>query len=360
MSQFWFTISLSVASLIGAFLLIRGLIFLLDKQSDSYTRWGGVYMIIIALIISLEVYLALSNTGFFFNPNTMALSIRLTLEWHVVALLASMLSIRIFLGKITNFQKYFFPHILMICIIIAICYHYFSGVYTQIYSSLDIINNIHAKDIQVKLFLFLVSILSCSYILFVPIIRALIKKEIKNTIWIKLYLSLMLPSPILYTLHAFVNPILGFPLVLICLIFMTIYSVVLMKNPDALREYHSLYSTKPVIDIPSKDELSKIIKNSHLYLEKYITVTELAEKTKIDASFIITDYKNKGFSNLNDYLNTFRIVHFKNLAINNPKVPITTLALESGFTSRASFYRYFEGVEGYTPSEFIKRREKNA
>lgn len=360
MSHLWFTISLSVASLISAFLLIRGLIFLVEKRYDPYLRWGGVFMVIIALIISLEVYLALSNIGFFYNPNTMAFSIRLTLEWHIIALLTSILSITAFLGKLTTFQKYFFPHVLIICIIIAICYHYFSGVYTPIYSFSDIINNIREKDIQVKLFLFLVSILSCSYILFVPIVRALIKKEIENTIWIKIYLTLLLPTPILYTLHAFVNPILGFPLVLICLIFMTIYSVILMKNPDALRGYYSTYSTKSLYDIPSKDELSKTIKTSELYLDKYITVMELAEKTKIDASVIITDYKNKGFSNLNDYLNTFRIVHFKNLAVKNPKVPITTLALESGFTSRASFYRYFESIEGYTPSEFIKRREKNA
>ncbi len=63
----------------------------------------------------------------------------------------------------------------------------------------------------------------------------------------------------------------------------------------------------------------------------------------------------------NDFINAYRIDEFKRLSRleENNKYDVTGLSKMAGFNSKATFYRYFNKLEGMTPKEYIEQNEQN-
>ncbi len=61
-----------------------------------------------------------------------------------------------------------------------------------------------------------------------------------------------------------------------------------------------------------------------------------------------------GYRNFNDYLNRFRIKEASQRLLDpaNSRLPITTIALESGYTSLTTFNKAFKNINEITPSEY--------
>jgi AraC-like DNA-binding protein len=81
----------------------------------------------------------------------------------------------------------------------------------------------------------------------------------------------------------------------------------------------------------------------------------VAVETKIpnrDLSYIINNYYQKRF---NDYLNEMRLQHFISKIDTDTldSLTIEAIALDSGFSSKSSFYRAFNRFYGCTPSEYL-------
>jgi YesN/AraC family two-component response regulator len=70
-------------------------------------------------------------------------------------------------------------------------------------------------------------------------------------------------------------------------------------------------------------------------------------------SHIINTESEKNF---NDFLNEFRIDHFKKL-LENDQFSIEGMAYESGFKSKTSFYRAFKKSTGQTPLQYKNSRK---
>ena len=70
---------------------------------------------------------------------------------------------------------------------------------------------------------------------------------------------------------------------------------------------------------------------------------------------------NKAFHlNFNDFVNSYRLNHFKSIAIDpkNSHLTILGLAYDSGFNSKSVFNTYFKKTEGTTPSKWVKSNTK--
>lgn len=65
-------------------------------------------------------------------------------------------------------------------------------------------------------------------------------------------------------------------------------------------------------------------------------------------------FSNEIQSSFNEYLNGLRIGYAQHL-LGNFQIPVTTIALESGFSSQRTFNRVFKDFHGISPREYRKR-----
>jgi len=75
-------------------------------------------------------------------------------------------------------------------------------------------------------------------------------------------------------------------------------------------------------------------------------------------SYLFNQHLNRNYY---DYINDYRIEEFKRLINEDEysKYTLSALAELCGFSSRASFFRYFKKATGITPNEYIRSIGKN-
>ncbi|NRD23597.1 tetratricopeptide repeat protein [Winogradskyella litoriviva] len=102
--------------------------------------------------------------------------------------------------------------------------------------------------------------------------------------------------------------------------------------------------------------LENFIKNNEAYLYPNLSLKELGNSIDLHPnklSWLLNAEYNKNF---NDFINQFRLTHFKTIAL-DPKfkhITILGLAYDSGFNSKSVFNTYFKKTEGVTPSQWVK------
>ena len=105
--------------------------------------------------------------------------------------------------------------------------------------------------------------------------------------------------------------------------------------------------------------LETYFKNNSTFLQPNLTISQVAVETHIpnrDLSYIINNYYEKRFS---DFLNEMRLKHFLTKVDSNTldSFTIEAIALESGFSSKSSFYRSFNRFYSCTPSEYLQSHQ---
>ncbi|CAM1342853.1 helix-turn-helix domain-containing protein [Tenacibaculum amylolyticum] len=109
-----------------------------------------------------------------------------------------------------------------------------------------------------------------------------------------------------------------------------------------------------------KDKLEALFQTSQLYQQQNLSLREVAELLNITdkkLSTYINTHLNLSFY---EYVNSYRIKHFKKSIRNGAAKELTLLALafDAGFNSKATFNRVFKKQEGSTPLQFKKEVEK--
>jgi transcriptional regulator GlxA family with amidase domain len=92
------------------------------------------------------------------------------------------------------------------------------------------------------------------------------------------------------------------------------------------------------------------------FLNSDMKIADLAALTNVSShklSYIFSQYMNVSFY---DYVNRFRVDEFKRVVAEQGvnSLTLSALAEKAGFSSRASFFRYFKEIEGISPGEYIK------
>lgn len=104
------------------------------------------------------------------------------------------------------------------------------------------------------------------------------------------------------------------------------------------------------------EQLDKLMSGDEIYTDSSLSLRHLAEKMQLHPnklSWLLNEHIGKNF---NEYINTFRLVAFKEKALdpNNNHLTLLGLAYESGFSSKTVFNTFFKKSEGKTPSVWVK------
>ena len=103
------------------------------------------------------------------------------------------------------------------------------------------------------------------------------------------------------------------------------------------------------------DKLKNCMQQEAYYRNNDLTIRSLSEHLAIPEHHLRRLInKQLGYRNFNDYLNRFRVGDATE-RLSDPsqaRLPITTIAIESGFASLTTFNKAFKGLKDMTPSEF--------
>ncbi|WP_235841585.1 helix-turn-helix domain-containing protein [Confluentibacter sediminis] len=105
-----------------------------------------------------------------------------------------------------------------------------------------------------------------------------------------------------------------------------------------------------------KEELLTHFKEEEPFLNPQLNLKMVADVLGLNTnkiSYLI----NKAFNlNFNDFINSYRLSHFKTIALDpkNSHLTILGLAYDSGFNSKSVFNNYFKKVEDITPRSWLK------
>lgn len=118
--------------------------------------------------------------------------------------------------------------------------------------------------------------------------------------------------------------------------------------------------TSNILDNQQKETLKKELltyfEEEESYLNPQLSLKFVADVLGLNTnkmSYLINQAFN---TNFNDFVNSYRLNHFKSIALNpkNAHLTILGLAYDSGFNSKSVFNTYFKKAEGITPSQWVK------
>ncbi|MCM1491222.1 MAG: helix-turn-helix domain-containing protein [Muribaculum sp.] len=107
-------------------------------------------------------------------------------------------------------------------------------------------------------------------------------------------------------------------------------------------------------------KIDEIMVKDRPYLDSDLKVAKLAELIGISShklSQFFSQHKDMSFY---DYVNRYRVDEFKRMVKEEDvrNLTLSAMAEKAGFSSRASFFRYFKNIEGISPGEYLKSRQK--
>ena len=108
--------------------------------------------------------------------------------------------------------------------------------------------------------------------------------------------------------------------------------------------------TKQIVEL-LREQLTK----DDLFKDNSLNLTKLSHLSGFSLQQISQALSSQG-TTFNDQINEFRLAHVKNRLREGDgiDVDILQLAMDSGFNSKATFYRVFKEREGMTPSQYRK------
>ncbi|MDD4971830.1 MAG: helix-turn-helix domain-containing protein [Paludibacter sp.] len=104
--------------------------------------------------------------------------------------------------------------------------------------------------------------------------------------------------------------------------------------------------------------IQRLMESKKPYLRMEYTLTEMAKELNLLPATLSMILNSKLNSSFPDYINAMRIKTAINLLndFNKKNLTIETVAYESGFNNRTSFYKAFKKQTGKLPSDYINKR----
>lgn len=104
-----------------------------------------------------------------------------------------------------------------------------------------------------------------------------------------------------------------------------------------------------------KLELLNAMEQGKLYLEPELTLASLAKRLRVSTSSISATINLAFEKNFNEFVNGYRIMHFKREIVRpeNNNLTLLGVAFDCGFSSKATFNRVFKKSEGVSPKEYF-------
>tara|TARA_R110002126_G_scaffold66768_5_gene169571 strand:+ start:688 stop:1824 length:1137 start_codon:yes stop_codon:yes gene_type:complete len=155
--------------------------------------------------------------------------------------------------------------------------------------------------------------------------------------------------------------------------YMGIYKYKLAKNKDAVDYFLQTdltlsYSNVPTVEnIKTEDckesitadnlyfqKLELLCKEQHIYTDNTLNREKVAEQLGISPGYVSQIVNCVTGDNFANYINKYRVEAVKEMIsdFEYENYNLLTMGLESGFTSKTTFYKAFKKVTGQTPNEY--------
>ena len=101
-------------------------------------------------------------------------------------------------------------------------------------------------------------------------------------------------------------------------------------------------------------KLELLCKEQHIYTDSTLNREKVAEKLGISAGYVSQIINTITGDNFANYINNYRVEAVKEMITNSEydNYNLLAMGLESGFTSKTTFYKAFKKVTGQTPNEY--------
>jgi len=105
------------------------------------------------------------------------------------------------------------------------------------------------------------------------------------------------------------------------------------------------------------EELQQLMKDDKPYLDSQLTLPQLADKLGVSVNYISQIINEQLNLNFFEFVNGYRVEEAKSIFNDTlrGKDSVLTIALESGFKSKSSFYAAFKKQTGLTPGAYRKQ-----
>lgn len=100
------------------------------------------------------------------------------------------------------------------------------------------------------------------------------------------------------------------------------------------------------------DDLNHTLLNRQLYLDPTLSREDLTRLAHVDKNRLPQIIQENAGGNLKDYINGLRLDHAVVLMKTHPEYTLDTVASESGFANRSTFFLAFRKKNGMTPSQY--------
>lgn len=162
-----------------------------------------------------------------------------------------------------------------------------------------------------------------------------------------------------------VNYIAYFELILLTVFQMLIYLLIYkifkentLKNIFEFPKYPNCNLSKDQLQLFAR-QLEQVMKDDKPYLDQQLSLNKLATLTGIstnDLSLLFNLYYQSSFY---EFINQYRLAYLEQMILkpSNQQYKIIALAEESGFRSKATFYKVFKKKHQLTPVQFIKKHQ---
>lgn len=347
-----------------AFVMGCSLVF---KAKDNYLKlyWGIIAACIGLFFIweNIEWLVIVTDTPEY--RFTSLLSIDKMLKWYALASAVSLFPMAsLFPGYFNHFRLLFFLFPPIITITIGLCYLFFNGYITPIYTFSEILQNTNKPDIQLRISIFLISIfLPLSSFIYPLVVKQAFRRINKYMYLFIGFMFLFLGIYITFTLNIneFVFNLFGITALIFTISFSCLYffrenpfsdhiQMIAQTSDDTIN--HNEPATTSLF-FPLFISIDSYLKDKNLFTDSNFNIKNLASHMNEKEKPISQAIKSGGFTGFREYINYLRLEHFKKLATEYPDKNIKELMYLCGFTSRTTFYRIFTEKFGMSPSQYI-------
>ena len=142
---------------------------------------------------------------------------------------------------------------------------------------------------------------------------------------------------------------------------LTLNLAFLRLNPSfVLRDSQPLAPASPE-EAPIIDALERVMSEDRAYTNHDLRIADLAARLKVpEYQLRRTINRNLGYRNFNQFINRYRVEEAARRLIEEPRLPVLTIALDVGFRSISSFNTAFRAHYDKTPTEYRKSRLANS
>lgn len=98
--------------------------------------------------------------------------------------------------------------------------------------------------------------------------------------------------------------------------------------------------------------LQNLMESEKLYLQPKLNRKALAAKLNTNERYLADAIQIVIGVTVSAFINQYRLKHSMDLLISNSLMKIEDVAIESGFTSRVSYFRVFIREYGFSPTDF--------